>query len=68
MFDTVYGKPWSCRNCGAIYSTKEEAEHCTRCGGGSKTCPDCNGTKIKVNWGAPNEKCPTCGGTGKVSY
>ena len=72
LTDLIYGKGYRCENCGESYNTEEEAKHCYKCRigffGGVRTCPECNGSGVKVNWGAPNEKCGNCGGTGKLAY
>ncbi len=60
---------YQCPKCGQLgFPTQEAANNCPRCARYVKKCPKCNGTGQIVNWGAPNQTCDRCGGSGKVSY
>lgn len=60
---------YKCPICGQLgFESQEAANNCPRCASYTKICPKCNGTGQIVNWGAPNQKCDRCAGTGQANY
>ncbi len=56
---------YTCPCCGRIFLTELGKDNCT-CRPIIGTCPRCHGSGIIAEFLGPNQKCPSCGGTGKI--